>query len=273
MKISEVRPVDYMDGLRLPVMIILGLDDEMVTHKEARNVFLKCTSQLKLLRFVEGDHSSDRSDSLILSCCRFCDKSLRFNPLKSGKIFAERNEANFMSYEGNYKFEEEKTFIPDETTFFSRDISDAYNKASLKPTLHAPTLHSAALNDDLSNSTPVLRSSRQDEGIGSNRNTFYYDRLLNGKKGNHSGILDEKRDLDFANFMESDYPTKFKKKIEVNGTLDNSQSRNQGYFKEPIRVNTKAPKIERPVLNKGPRNGLKADDFPDFNSDSDSDLD
>ena len=52
-------------------MIILGEQDEMIDVRGARSIFEGCPSKLKTIRFLKGDHNSDRSNEVVKSCGRF----------------------------------------------------------------------------------------------------------------------------------------------------------------------------------------------------------
>lgn len=66
-----MKPERFLDGLNVPTMIILGEHDEMIDVRGARSIFEGCPSKLKTIRFLKGDHNSDRSNEVVKVCGRF----------------------------------------------------------------------------------------------------------------------------------------------------------------------------------------------------------
>lgn len=78
-KLSEIKPDCYFDGIDLPVMLISGDKDELVKPDEIRKIFLAFKTKVKRLHFVPGGHADDRSTNLLKHACKFCKTALKQN--------------------------------------------------------------------------------------------------------------------------------------------------------------------------------------------------
>lgn len=80
-----------MDGLTLPMMIIIGDKDEMIKMKEIKTLFEGAKSNVKRLRVIRGSHSSDRDDRIISQISKFCSMVFKLNALDPGIDSGDRN--------------------------------------------------------------------------------------------------------------------------------------------------------------------------------------
>lgn len=81
MKLSKVAPQNFLDGLALPMMLVLADQDEMIKFQEVKSVFLGACTGVKRLRVIRGSHSSDRDSQMISQISKFCSMIFKLNPI------------------------------------------------------------------------------------------------------------------------------------------------------------------------------------------------
>lgn len=64
-RITKIQPNKYLDGLIVPMMVIIGDRDEMIKMQEVKILFEGSRSNVKRLRVLRGGHSSDRDGRII----------------------------------------------------------------------------------------------------------------------------------------------------------------------------------------------------------------
>lgn len=77
----NIKPNKYLDGLDVPLMIIIGDKDEMIKMKEIKILFEGAKSNVKRLRVIRGGHSSDRDSRIISQISKFCSMIFKLNSI------------------------------------------------------------------------------------------------------------------------------------------------------------------------------------------------
>lgn len=95
-------------------MLIIGKEDEMIKLSEMREMFKKVTSELKILRIIEGSHAADRSMGIVTQAVNFARRTLKHSNI-------EKNE-NEINWDKNYMK------MSDIKNFDLRSANPFYNK-------------------------------------------------------------------------------------------------------------------------------------------------
>lgn len=76
-KLADISPLEYYDGLRLPTFVIASDNDEMIQLEEMEHLFRNIKSKLKKFRIARGTHSEERPYSLMKQCFDFTELVFR----------------------------------------------------------------------------------------------------------------------------------------------------------------------------------------------------
>lgn len=80
-RITELSPELYLDGLVIPMMMMVGDEDEMIKFAEVKTVFDGAKANVKRLRLVRGGHSKERDAHVISQISKFCSMIFKLNPI------------------------------------------------------------------------------------------------------------------------------------------------------------------------------------------------
>lgn len=76
-KLADISPLEYYDGLRIPTFVIASDNDEMIQLEEMEQLFRSIKSKVKKFRVARGTHSEERPYSLMNQCFDFADLILK----------------------------------------------------------------------------------------------------------------------------------------------------------------------------------------------------
>lgn len=79
--LNDVKPMNYLDGMRRPMMIIIADGDEMIKMKEIQIIFENSSANVKRLRVIKGTHSTERNSEVISQLSKFCSMVFKLNSI------------------------------------------------------------------------------------------------------------------------------------------------------------------------------------------------
>jgi pimeloyl-ACP methyl ester carboxylesterase len=74
--ITEVRPLDSCKDCDKPVFFIHGTRDKFVRPRHSQVLYDACPAEIKVLRMVEGTHTTDRPGAIVLEATQFVCRHL-----------------------------------------------------------------------------------------------------------------------------------------------------------------------------------------------------
>ena len=81
-KITELKPSEYLEGVTMPTMILIGENDELIKMPEIKKIFEGAPTHVKRLRIIKGEHSSERSKAIISQISKFCSMIFKLNSIE-----------------------------------------------------------------------------------------------------------------------------------------------------------------------------------------------
>lgn len=79
--LKDVKPLNYLDGMTKPMMILIGDKDEMIKMDEVKFMFERSPARVKRIRVIKGGHSSERGVDVISQLSKFCSMIFKLNSI------------------------------------------------------------------------------------------------------------------------------------------------------------------------------------------------